>query len=91
MNTITPVGENCRYRNVPLDDIYMLTLITTCLRQISFVVVDPTGFAPASLRVKGRMLLHTPQAQIHHDYYDKTKESLFQGILLFDTQQTHNV
>lgn len=54
-------------------------------------VVDPTGFAPVSLRVKGRMLLHTPQAQVHHRFYYKTKEFLSQGIPLFDTQQTHDV
>lgn len=30
-----------------------------------FFGVDPAGLAPASLRVKGNMLLHTPLTRIH--------------------------
>ena len=35
---------------------------------MGFFVVDPTGLAPASLRVNGNMLLHTPQARVHRAY-----------------------
>lgn len=43
--------------------------------------VDLTGFAPASLRVKGNMLLHTPQAQVHASN-PKIKRTLSQGSFL---------
>ncbi len=38
-------------------------------------VVDPAGFAPASLRVKGNMLLDAPRAQVHE--FIITKKALF--------------
>lgn len=53
---------------------YTLEGCRTTIIQIPhlLVVVDPTGLAPVSLRVKGRMLLYTPRAQIHHlEHYNK--------------------
>ena len=37
--------------------------------------MDPAGFAPASLRVKGNMLLNAPRARIHD--FIITKKALF--------------
>lgn len=33
--------------------------------------VDPTGLAPVSLLVKGRILLHKLQAQVHKSHFNK--------------------
>ena len=51
----------------------MIKKIKTILRQSwnSFCFVDPTGFAPVSLLVKGRILLHKLQAQVHGYYFNK--------------------
>ena len=47
--------------------------------------VDPTGLAPVSLRVDGRILLHKTTGPGPQSQYE-TKRPLFQGIFLFDTQ-----
>lgn len=47
---------------------------------VSFCV-DPAGFTPASPLTKGGILLHKLQAQGPR-VHDKTKEVLFQGLLL---------
>ena len=46
--------------------------------------VDPTGLAPASLRVDGKILLYKLQARIH-GFNCKTKETSFK-VPIVDTQ-----
>ena len=58
---------------------------TKTARMSSSCDVDPTGLAPVSLRVDGRILLHKTTGPGPQSQYE-TKRPLFQGIFLFDTQ-----